>query len=42
LSETPIEDYTPPPSVGEHTDEILAGIGYDAAAIERLRAARVI
>jgi crotonobetainyl-CoA:carnitine CoA-transferase CaiB-like acyl-CoA transferase len=26
LSETPIGDYGPPPRVGEHTDEVLAGL----------------
>ena len=30
------------PSVGEHTDEILGALGYDAAAIARLRARRAI
>ena len=30
------------PSLGEHADEILAGLGYDQAAIAALRAARVI
>ncbi len=29
----------PPPRLGEHTDEILAEAGYDAAAIARMRAA---
>ncbi|MFE9609575.1 CaiB/BaiF CoA transferase family protein [Streptomyces sp. NPDC006012] len=32
----------PVPAVGEHTDAILAGLGYDAEEIERLRAAGVI
>jgi crotonobetainyl-CoA:carnitine CoA-transferase CaiB-like acyl-CoA transferase len=27
----------PPPTLGEHTDEILAGAGYSPAEIERLR-----
>ena len=30
------------PRLGEHADEILAGLGYDQAAIAALRAARVI
>lgn len=32
----------PPPSLGEHTEEILAELGYDAAAIERLRSEGVL
>lgn len=31
-----------PPRLGEHTDEILQSLGYDAPAIEALRAAAVI
>jgi crotonobetainyl-CoA:carnitine CoA-transferase CaiB-like acyl-CoA transferase len=27
----------PPPACGEHTDEILSDLGYDASAIARLR-----
>lgn len=42
LSETPITAYAAPPLVGQHTDQILAGAGYDAEAIEALRRARVI
>ena len=30
------------PTVGEHTDEVLAELGYDAAAIARLHAAGVV
>lgn len=33
---------TPPPRIGEHTHEILGSLGYDEAAINALRAARVI
>ncbi len=33
---------TPPPRTGEHTDEILAGLGYTAEDIARLRAERVV
>jgi len=31
-----------PPTIGEHTDEILAELGYDAAAIAELRTQQVI
>ncbi|MBF8288508.1 MAG: CoA transferase [Candidatus Rokubacteria bacterium] len=30
------------PTLGEHTDEILRGLGYDAAGITELRRLRVI
>jgi crotonobetainyl-CoA:carnitine CoA-transferase CaiB-like acyl-CoA transferase len=33
---------SPPPQLGEHTDEILAELGYDAAAIRDLRDARAV
>jgi crotonobetainyl-CoA:carnitine CoA-transferase CaiB-like acyl-CoA transferase len=42
LSDTPASLRTPPPAFGEHTDTVLAGLGYDAAAIARLRADGVI
>ena len=32
----------PAPGLGEHTDEILAGLGLDAVAVQRLRAAGVV
>ncbi len=31
-----------PPSVGQHTDEVLAGLGYDAARIAALREAGTV
>lgn len=37
LSETPATVTSPPPSLGEHTDDILAALGYDAEAISTLR-----
>jgi len=42
-SGTPIEDYAPPPAVGEHTDEVLGELlGYDASRIAGLRKAGAI
>jgi crotonobetainyl-CoA:carnitine CoA-transferase CaiB-like acyl-CoA transferase len=35
-------DPGPPPALDQHTDEVLRGIGYDAAKIADLRARRVI
>lgn len=32
----------PPPALGEHTDEVLAGLGVGPGEIERLRAAAVV
>ena len=43
FSATPLEHKMPPPTLGQHTDEILRDVlGMDASAIETLRAARVI
>jgi crotonobetainyl-CoA:carnitine CoA-transferase CaiB-like acyl-CoA transferase len=42
LSETPGTYRRPAPRLGEHTDEILAAIGYGAAEIGELRAAQVV
>jgi crotonobetainyl-CoA:carnitine CoA-transferase CaiB-like acyl-CoA transferase len=42
LSETPGEIVNRPPTLGEHTDRVLAELGYDAAAIAALRKAGAI
>jgi crotonobetainyl-CoA:carnitine CoA-transferase CaiB-like acyl-CoA transferase len=42
LSETPGTYRRPAPLVGQHTDEILASLGYTADEIAALRAARVV
>lgn len=42
LSETPGEVGPAAPLLGEHTEEILQWLGYDAAAIERLRQEKVL
>src|SRR4029078_112207 len=42
LSENEATVRTPPPVLGQHTDEVLAEIGYDAATISELRNKRVV
>jgi crotonobetainyl-CoA:carnitine CoA-transferase CaiB-like acyl-CoA transferase len=43
LSRTPVEYQLPPPLLGQHTDEVLAGLlGMDRSEIERLRREGVI
>jgi crotonobetainyl-CoA:carnitine CoA-transferase CaiB-like acyl-CoA transferase len=42
LSATPGEIATRPPTLGEHTDDVLAELGYDAAAIAGLRQGGVV
>ena len=42
LSATPASIRTAPPLLGEHADEILAELGYDDAATERLRERGVV
>jgi formyl-CoA transferase len=42
MSRTPPSIDSPPPVLGEHTDEILNSLGYDAAAVASLRSKGVI
>jgi crotonobetainyl-CoA:carnitine CoA-transferase CaiB-like acyl-CoA transferase len=42
MSRTPPRIERPPPMLGEHTEEILAALGYDDAALARFRAEGVI
>jgi len=42
LSDTPASLRTPPPVLGQHTDAVLAEIGYDEATIASLRARKII
>ena len=42
LDRTPSEVRTPAPTLGEHSEEILGEIGYDADAIAALRAAGIV
>jgi len=42
LSETPLRDAVPAPSLGGDTEDVLAEIGYDVAAIAALRDGEVI
>ncbi|HEV8615205.1 MAG TPA: CoA transferase [Methylomirabilota bacterium] len=42
FDDTPARDPGRPPTLGEHTDQVLREIGYDAAAIADLRARTVV
>jgi crotonobetainyl-CoA:carnitine CoA-transferase CaiB-like acyl-CoA transferase len=42
FSGTPITEYRSPPQLGQHTDEVLTEIGYDANDIERLKNVEII
>jgi crotonobetainyl-CoA:carnitine CoA-transferase CaiB-like acyl-CoA transferase len=42
LDGTRLDSELPPPSLGEHTDEVLAALGLDAAEADRLRSGGVI
>jgi crotonobetainyl-CoA:carnitine CoA-transferase CaiB-like acyl-CoA transferase len=39
---TPTRDPGPPPTLGQHTDEVLRELGYAAAAVNDLRARKVV
>jgi crotonobetainyl-CoA:carnitine CoA-transferase CaiB-like acyl-CoA transferase len=42
LSRTPTRLASPPPKLGEHTDEVLAEFGFNAGEIEHLKQAKVV
>ncbi len=42
LADTPAEIRTAPPTLGQHTDEVLTGIGMNATDLQRLRTAKVV
>jgi crotonobetainyl-CoA:carnitine CoA-transferase CaiB-like acyl-CoA transferase len=42
LAETPPTLRTPPPRLGEHTDTVLAGLGYTAREVVDLHAQGVV
>ncbi len=42
LSETPIQYRMPPPDLGQHTDDVLAQLGYDEAKRKALRESGII
>jgi crotonobetainyl-CoA:carnitine CoA-transferase CaiB-like acyl-CoA transferase len=42
LSDTPVSYRLPPPTLGQHTDQLLTGLGYDANAIVSLREKGVV
>jgi crotonobetainyl-CoA:carnitine CoA-transferase CaiB-like acyl-CoA transferase len=42
FSDTPVSYRLPPPRLGEHTEAVLAELGYDAEAIAQLRAEGVV
>jgi crotonobetainyl-CoA:carnitine CoA-transferase CaiB-like acyl-CoA transferase len=37
FSQTPVSYRRPPPRLGEHTEEVLEGLGYGGEAIDALR-----
>jgi crotonobetainyl-CoA:carnitine CoA-transferase CaiB-like acyl-CoA transferase len=42
FADTPAGDPGPPPTLGQHTDDVLREIGYDDAGIGDLRARTIV
>lgn len=42
FSDTPTEDPGPPPALGQHTDEVLASLGYSAETVADLRRRAIV
>ena len=42
LADTPAEIKAPPPTLGQHTDEVLTGLGLGEADLQQLRTARIV
>ena len=42
FADTPAEIKTSPPTLGQHTDEVLTGLGMRAADLQQLRVARIV
>ncbi|MBU8920150.1 CoA transferase [Bacillus sp. FJAT-29953] len=42
INDTNVQKFSPPPAIGEHSDEILAELGYSMEEIERYLALRVV
>jgi succinate--hydroxymethylglutarate CoA-transferase len=42
FSKTPGTVESPPPTLGQHTSEVLKGIGYSEEEIKRFKAAKII
>src|SRR4030095_1204518 len=42
FTDTPTRDPGPPPTLGQHTDQVLREAGYDAAGIAELRAKSIV